>query len=91
MKLQVLKFGASWCGPCKVLNPIFTAVEEEYAAKGELVEFTKFDIDSEPEASIKYGIRNVPTILYVINDEVKEKQVGVVNQDAIRQLIEKYK
>ncbi len=91
MKLQVLKFGAAWCGPCKTLNPIFTSVEEEYSAKGEQVEFTKVDIDSDPEATLKYNIRNVPTILYIVNDEVKEKQVGMVNKDAICQLIEKYK
>lgn len=91
MKLQVLKFGASWCGPCKTLNPIFTSVEEEYVAKGELVKFTKIDIDSDPEASIKYNIRNVPTILYIVDEEVKEKQVGVVNKESICQLIEKYK
>ncbi len=58
----VIDFYATWCGPCKALGPILEEVAKEYADK---VYFYKIDVDKEEELSSIFGIKSVPTLLYV--------------------------
>lgn len=80
-KPVVLDFWAVWCGPCRVIAPY---IEEMYNEYGEKAVIGKVDVDSSNEISIKYGIRNIPTVLYLKNGEVVEKIVGVVSKDALK-------
>ena len=57
--LKVLKFSASWCGPCKQLAPIFDQVKSEVSG----VSFQDVDVDAESALAIKYNVRGVPTII----------------------------
>ena len=66
---------AVWCGPCKMIHPIIEELSEEYEGKALM---TKLDVDSNRETAIKYGIRNIPTVLFIKNGEVVDKQVGAV-------------
>ena len=66
---------AVWCGPCKMIHPIIEELSEEYKGKALM---TKLDVDSNRETAIKYGIRNIPTVLFIKNGEVVDKQVGAV-------------
>ncbi len=60
MKTEVIDFWATWCGPCKLMNPIIDEVEKEYSD----LTITRVDIDSDKDMVEKYGIQSVPT--YVI-------------------------
>ncbi|MEA2041768.1 MAG: thioredoxin [Bacteroidota bacterium] len=66
---------AEWCGPCRMIHPIIEELEKEYEGKAKM---TKLDVDSNPGISAKYGVRNIPTVLFIKNGEVVDKQVGAV-------------
>lgn len=75
-KPLVLDFSASWCGPCKRIAPLIDSLAEKYEAQAII---GKIDIEEEEDLAMKYGIRNVPTVLFIKNGEVVDKQVGVAS------------
>ena len=66
MKTEVIDFWATWCGPCKLMNPILDEVEKEYSD----LTITRIDIDSNKDIALQYNIQSVPT--YIILKDGKE-------------------
>ena len=86
--MKILKFSATWCGPCKTLAPIFGKVKEmeEFSE----ISFQEFDVDDDDSAELieKYSIRNVPTIMFVDeNKEPTKRVVGSLSEQNLVQLI----
>jgi len=79
-KPAVVDFGAEWCGPCKVLIPIIEEMAAEYEGRAVV---GKVDVDNAPGIASKYGIRNVPTVIFIKNGEVVDKQVGAVPKSTL--------
>lgn len=73
---------AEWCMPCKRVKPIVETV-----AKESTVEIVKVDLDSCPEVVMKFGIRSVPTFLFLENTNIKDKLVGAVTQRDLQTFI----
>jgi thioredoxin 1 len=81
----LVDFWAEWCGPCRMVGPLVEEICEEYKGKAIVA---KMDVDSNPIMIAKFGIRNIPTILFFKNGEVADKQVGAVPKTVIAQKID---
>lgn len=80
----VVDFFASWCGPCKMLAPVFEDLSNEM---GDNPNFFKVDIDQSLELARTYGINTVPTMLVFKNGEVVDKMVGFMPKESLRSKI----
>lgn len=80
----VVDFFASWCGPCKMLAPVFEDLSNEM---GDNANFFKVDIDQSLELARTYGINTVPTMLVFKNGEVVDKMVGFIPKESLRSKI----
>ncbi len=76
---------ADWCGPCKMLSPIF----DELAEENKQCEFYKLNVDESNIIPRTYGIMSIPTILIFQNGELKEQLVGFKTKEELKNLIEK--
>lgn len=72
-KPVVVDFWAEWCGPCRMVSPLISELATEYDGKAVV---GKLNVDQNPEISMKYGIRNIPTVLFLKNGEIVDKMVG---------------
>ena len=84
--VTVVDFWAEWCGPCRMIGPIIEELATEY--DNGKVTVGKVNVDHNPEISMKYGIRSIPTILILKNGEGVDKHVGVTTKQNLTQKIE---
>ena len=79
-KPALVDFWAEWCGPCRMISPIVAELAEEMEGKAVIC---KLNVDENPEVCSKYGIRNIPTILFFKGGEVVDKQVGATQKNVL--------
>ena len=75
--LEVKKFSASWCGPCKTLAPTFNEVKNSFSG----VSFNEYDVDDNSDIASQFGIRSVPTVLLVKDGKEVKRIVGVQSKN----------
>ena len=80
-KPVMIDFWAIWCGPCRMIAPSVEEMAKEYEGKAVI---GKVDVDSNPGVSTQFGIRNIPTVLFVKGGKVVDKQVGAVPKQVLK-------
>ncbi|MDD3280007.1 MAG: thioredoxin [Bacteroidales bacterium] len=82
--LVVIDFWAEWCGPCRMITPIVEEIAQEYNNKAII---GKVNIDNNPNVTMHFGIKNIPTLLFIKNGELVDKHVGVIRKpDLIKKI-----
>lgn len=79
-KPVVIDFWAEWCGPCRMIGPIIEELAEEYADR---VVIGKCDVDENNAVEMKFSVRNIPTVVFLKNGEMVERQVGYASKEAL--------
>ncbi len=79
-EIAVVDFWAEWCGPCRAITPIIEELATEYDGR---VTVGKLNVDTNPNIAMKYNVRSIPTILFLKNGEVVDKQVGGASKQVL--------
>lgn len=78
----IVDFFAEWCGPCKMMGPIFEEVSTKFEGK---VKFVKLNVDEARESAMKYGVMSIPTLIVFKGGEVAETLVGLQDAESLEE------
>ena len=81
-KHMVVDFWATWCGPCKKVGPYIEELAEQYAEQAII---GKVDVDDNDELAMRFGVRNIPTILFIKDGQVVDKQIGAAAKNVLEE------
>ncbi len=82
----MVDFWAEWCGPCKMVGPIVEELAQEYSGK---IKIVKMDVDKNREIPVKFGIRNIPTIILFKGGQVVQTIVGAQSKSHLEEELKK--
>jgi len=82
----VIDFWAEWCGPCRMIGPVVEELAKEYEGR---VVVAKCNVEECEEAVAKFGIRNIPTLIFIKDGMIVDKHVGATSKEVLAEKIEK--
>lgn len=85
-KPAIIDFYADWCGPCKMVAPVLEELSNEFEGK---IDIYKVDTEAEQELSAAFGIRSIPSMLFIPMNEAPKMQAGALPKNALTEIIEK--
>ncbi len=83
--LLVIDFWAVWCGPCRILSPVVDELAAEFEGRATIA---KCNVDDCEDVAMRFGVRNIPTLVFIKNGEVVDRSVGVVPKQDLKARIE---
>ena len=86
-RLVVIDFWATWCGPCQMLSPVV----EEVSTLFDDVKFYKVNVDEQPELTMQFKIKNIPTLVFIKDSKTVDISIGYVGKDELEQCIRRLK
>jgi thioredoxin 1 len=84
-KPLVIDFWATWCGPCRMVAPIISEMAEKYDGK---IVVGKCDVEESEELAAEFGIRNIPTVIFIKDGEIVDKLVGAAAKQKFEEKFE---
>ena len=81
----LVDFWAQWCAPCRMIAPIVEELAQEYDGQ---IAFAKVEVDTNPETSLKFGIRSIPTMLVFKDGNPVDQVVGAVSKSALKKRLD---
>ena len=85
--LLVIDFWAVWCGPCRILSPVVDELAAEFEGRATIA---KCNVDDCDEVASRFGIRNIPTLIFLKDGQMVDRTVGVVPKAELKAKIESY-
>jgi thioredoxin 1 len=85
--LVMVDFWATWCGPCQIIAPVVEQLAQEYEGK---LKVAKLDVDANPQAPMKFGVRSIPSVLFFKNGQHVDTVVGAVPKAYLEQKVEQH-
>ena len=79
--IKLLDFYADWCGPCKIMAPVFEEIEKDYAGK---IEFQKVDVEANEQLAGQYDIRSIPTFVLVKDGKEVDRKMGAMPKEMLK-------
>lgn len=86
-KPAIIDFYATWCGPCRTISPILESIAKEY--KDEIYVY-KIDTDKEHELAVTFGIKSLPTILFIPINGAPKSMVGLMSKEKIKEVVDDF-
>lgn len=84
--LMMVDFWATWCGPCQRLGPVIEQLAEDYERQNVVI--GKVDVDQEPGLAQRFGVMNIPTVIFFRDGKELERKVGAMPVDAYTQTLD---
>jgi len=84
--VQLVKFGADWCGPCKAVEPTLNQLSSEFQGKAEVYEI---NVDQEPNLARDFNVRGIPAVMIFKNGEIQETLTGIQSIEEYRNVLNK--
>lgn len=85
--MEILQFTADWCGPCKMMKP---RIQDFATEMGDRINLSVINVDTNPELTEQYNVKNIPTFIFKQNDEVVERLVGAQPITKFKEIVTEY-
>ncbi len=83
--VALVDFWAPWCGPCRMIAPVIEELAEEYDGKAKIC---KVNTDEEQEIAVKFGIRSIPTLIFLKDGQVVDQIVGAQSKQVLAEKLD---